>query len=91
MQEIMEIRSPVSSMRLYSPPTFEQWFDRHQFDWRRKNGTFRERPSKELIEMHQRAIVRHLKWQGTLIKEFMKNQNGKHRNGQRRIKTYQDS
>ena len=76
MQEIMEIKCPRSCMKLYPPPTYEQWFDSHLYGWRRKNGTFRERPSKELIEMHQRAIVRHLKWQGTLIKTFMINNNG---------------
>lgn len=63
-------------MKLYPPPTFEDWFDSHQYEWRHKNSTFRERPSKELTETYQKAIARHLKWQGTLIKTFMVNNNG---------------
>ena len=63
-------------MKLYSSPTYEQWFDSHSYEWRVKNQRFIHNPNKELIEMHQKAIARHLKWQGTLIKTFMVNNNG---------------
>lgn len=72
----MDITSDNKSMRLYSPPTFEQWFDNHNYDYRRKNRTLRDRPTAELTSAYQKAVARHLKWQGTLIKVFMQNCNG---------------
>ena len=77
MQELMEIRTSTSNMRLYPPPTYEKWFKGHNYNWLMKNRTFGEKPSKELTEMYQKATIRHLKRQGTLIKTFMRNCNGK--------------
>jgi len=74
---IMEIIHDNKKANLYSLLTYEQWFDSHQYGWRCKNRTFRDRPSKELTDTYQKAITRHLKWQGRLIKAFMQNCNGK--------------
>ena len=77
MKEIMEIKASTSSMRLYPSPTYGEWFNSHDYDWRRKNRDFKEIPNKEIALIYKKAIARHLKWQGTLIKTFMQNCNGK--------------
>lgn len=76
MQVIMEIEHGSSKACLYEPPTYKEWFDNHNYDWRRKNQTFRGKPNKEFMEIYQKARARHLKWQGNLIKIFMANCNG---------------
>ena len=76
MPVIMEIQYNTQKACLYEPPTYQQWFDSHNYDWRRRNRTFIDKPNVELTEMHQKAISQHLKWQGKLIKTFMQNCNG---------------
>ena len=72
----MEIQYNTQKACLYEPPTYAQWFDSHQYEWIHKNRTFRGRPSKEFTDAYQKAVVKHLKWQGKLIKTFMRNCNG---------------
>jgi len=58
---IAEITHGTSKACLYEPPTYEEWFDNHCYDWRARNRTMRERPSREFVSMHQKAIAKHLK------------------------------
>ena len=78
IQEVMEIKSPTASMRLYSPPTFDEWFVSHSYEWRQKHRSdIKDLNNFELLSIYQKMVVRNLKWQGTLIKTFMQNCNGK--------------
>ena len=83
---IAEITHGANKACLYEPLTYEEWFNSHSYEWKRRMQTFRERPSREFVSMHQKAIARHLKQQGMMIKTFMRNCNG-----QRRTKTHQNS
>ena len=86
MTVIAEIIHGNSKACLYELPTYEEWFESHSYDWRYRNRTFKANPSIETMQTYQRAVARHLKQQGIMVRTFMRNCNG-----QRGTKIHQDS
>lgn len=79
MQTAMEIEYGNKKIRLYSSPTYEEWFDNHNYDWRYRRRSFRDHPNSKHKEMYQKATTRFLQWQGKIVKTFMQNSDGEKR------------
>ncbi len=63
----MEIHNGNKAMKLFESPSYQEWYDNHNYEWRA-----RKEDKKVLEERHNRFLVIHLRKQGKMIKEFMK-------------------